>query len=104
MIDTHTSEQRRIVAVTASFEPALVRVRRRWPHLEILCTRLRVENGVYTGRIEEPLVGDAKVRAVAAHAAAHRVDLAKSFAYGDHHSDLPFMALAGESLFVAASQ
>ncbi|MGO4246412.1 HAD family hydrolase [Paenarthrobacter sp. RAF54_2] len=100
LLDKHTAEGRRIVAVTASFEPALVRVRRRWPHLELLCTRPAASNGIYTGDIEEALVADAKARAVAAHAVEFSVDLSGSFAYGDHSSDLPFMALAGESLLV----
>lgn len=101
LLDRHIRNGRRIVAVTASFEPALVRVRRRWPDLEVLCTLPLIENGRYTGEIEEALVGDAKARAVASHAADHGVDMLASFAYGDHHSDLPFMALAGESLLVS---
>lgn len=101
LLDEHTRNRRQIVAVTASFEPALVRVQRRWPHLEVVCTLPRSKNGRYTGEIEEALVGDAKARAVASHAAEHGVDLMASFAYGDHHSDLPFMALTGESLLVS---
>jgi HAD superfamily hydrolase (TIGR01490 family) len=101
LLDGHTRNRRRIVAVTASFEPALVRVQRRWPHLEVLCTLPRTKNGRYTGEIEEALVGNAKARAVASHAAEHGVDLMASFAYGDHHSDLPFMALVGQSLLVS---
>ncbi|MET3176096.1 UNVERIFIED_ORG: HAD superfamily hydrolase (TIGR01490 family) [Arthrobacter sp. UYCu721] len=101
LLDGHTRNRRQIVAVTASFEPALVRVQRRWPHLEVLCTLPRTKNGRYTGEIEEALVGNAKARAVASHAAEHGVDLVASFAYGDHHSDLPFMALTGESLLVS---
>jgi HAD superfamily hydrolase (TIGR01490 family) len=101
LLDGHTRKGRRLVAVTASFQPALVRVRRRWPHLELLCTLPRTHNGRYTGEIEEALVGGAKARAVASHAAEHGVDLTASFAYGDHPSDLPFMALAGESLLVS---
>jgi HAD superfamily hydrolase (TIGR01490 family) len=100
LLDKHTAAGRRIVAVTASFEPALVRVRRRWPHLELLCTFPAAANGIYTGEIKEALVADAKARAVAAHAAEFSVDLSGSFAYGDHRSDLPFMALTGESLLV----
>ncbi|WP_162943730.1 HAD family hydrolase [Arthrobacter celericrescens] len=101
LLDAHSLSGRKLVAVTASFEPALVRVRRRWPRIELLCTAPRVADGRYTGDVERPLVGDAKALAVAAHAAEHNVDLIGSFAYGDHHSDLQFMALAGESLLLA---
>ncbi|MFJ6537922.1 HAD family hydrolase [Paenarthrobacter sp. NPDC091711] len=104
LLDAHVDSGRQLVAVTASFEPALVRVRRRWPQLALICTRPLVAAGEYTGEIEEALVGEAKKRAVLAHASGNNVDLAGSFAYGDHHSDLPFMALAGESLLVEAAR
>lgn len=104
ILDEHTHNARRIVEVTASFRPALVRVQRRWPHLEVLCTLPLSVRGRYTSEIAEPLVGDAKARAVKSHAVEHGVDLAASFAYGDHHSDLPFMALAGRSLLVGATR
>ena len=100
LLDAHASAGRRLVAVTASFEPALERVRRRWPTLELLCTNPVVAGGRYTGGITEALVGDAKAKAVRRHAALSGVDLASSYAYGDHSSDLPFMALAGESMLV----
>lgn len=100
LLDGHARNRRHLVAVTASFEPALVRVKRRRPQLELLCALPRSENGRYTGEIEEALVGAAKARAVASHAVEHGVDLAASFAYGDHDSDRPFMALTGESLLV----
>lgn len=100
LMDHHLLSGRRIVAVTASFPPALVRVLHRWPSLEVLCTVPLTDGGLYTGGISEAMVGQAKADAVAAHAERHGVDLAASFAYGDHCSDLPFMELAGQSLFV----
>lgn len=100
LLDKHTAAGRRLVAVTASFEPALLHVRRRWPNLELLCTRPLLAGDSYTGEIEGALVGEAKAEAVLTHAAEHGVDLSASFAYGDHSSDLQFMALAGQSLLV----
>ena len=100
LLDAHASAGRRLVAVTASFAPALERVRRRWPTMELLCTDPVVADGRYTGGIREALVGEAKARAVREHAAVSGVDLGASYAYGDHSSDLPFMALAGESMLV----
>ncbi len=103
LLDGHVRAGRRIVAVTASFPPALVRVLRRWPTLELLCAELVTERGVYTGGIDEAMVGEAKAKAVAAHASRNRIDLAGSFAYGDHASDVPFMRLAGHSLMIGNS-
>lgn len=100
LLDAHAAAGRQLVAVTASFAPALEHVRRRWPTLELLCTEPVVTDGRYTGGIREALVGEAKARAVRRHAAVSGVDLDASYAYGDHSSDLPFMALAGESMLV----
>lgn len=104
LLDEHTRLGRQIVAVTASFPPALVRVQRRWPHMVVVpTTALSTKDGVYTGEIAEAMVGDAKARAVVVHAERCGIDLTASYAYGDHHSDLPFMSLVGESLLVGPS-
>ena len=49
LLDGHARIRRQIVAVTASFGPALMRVLRRWPQLDVLCTVSRTRDGRYTG-------------------------------------------------------
>lgn len=95
-LDHHAALGHRLVAVTASFKPALGHVMRRWPTLEVLCTEPLVHDGVYTGFVHEPLLGAAKASAVEAHAERFGIDLDASFGYGDHDSDLPFLALMGK--------
>ncbi len=63
-----------------------------------LCTRMEVEDGLFTGRIEPPLCyGEGKVTRAAALAAELGVSLADCSYYGDSYSDLPVLLAVGES-------
>jgi len=64
------------------------------PH--VLCTRLEVEDGVFTGRVVHPTCwGEGKAEAGRQLAAEHDLDLAESFFYTDSHDDLPLLEIVG---------
>jgi putative phosphoserine phosphatase/1-acylglycerol-3-phosphate O-acyltransferase len=64
------------------------------PH--VLCTRLEVEDGVFTGRVVRPTCwGEGKSVAAKALAAAHDLDLSESYFYTDSHEDLPLLMDVG---------
>ena len=64
--------------------------------LTIIGTQLEVRDGLWTGEIAgEHVCGTAKQRAIVQLAAAHNLDLARSFAYGDSVSDLPMLETVG---------
>jgi putative phosphoserine phosphatase/1-acylglycerol-3-phosphate O-acyltransferase len=64
------------------------------PH--VLCTRLEVENGRFTGRFVRPTCyGEGKLTAARALADAHGVDLADSYFYTDSDEDLPLLDAVG---------
>jgi HAD superfamily hydrolase (TIGR01490 family) len=57
--------------------------------------------GAFTGRFDGPFVyGQGKVKAMAAFAAEHDIDLAESFAYSDSLSDLPMLRAVGHPVAV----
>lgn len=64
---------------------------------EVLCNRLVVgEDGALTGDVVEPVIwGDGKSAAVQRHAAAHGVDLSKSYFYADGDEDVALMHIIG---------
>ncbi|MGI5187390.1 HAD family hydrolase [Promicromonospora sp. CA-289599] len=99
-IETHVARGARLVAVSASFPPALVAVRARWPGMCLLTTEAHVRDGRYTGTVETPLVGQAKADAVLEHAQLYGVDLSQTVGYGDHASDLPFLRVLGAGYLV----
>lgn len=90
----------RVVVVSAAFAPALLGLRQRWPEADVLATRAVVRDGRFTGDVVEPLVGEAKVRAVRVHAETHGIPLERSAGFGDHESDLPFLRAVGAGTWV----
>ncbi|MCG8588226.1 MAG: HAD-IB family hydrolase [Proteobacteria bacterium] len=62
----------------------------------VLCTRLEVEDGVFTGEIQRPTCyGEGKAVAARALAESHDLDLTRSWFYTDSHEDLPLLEIVG---------
>jgi putative phosphoserine phosphatase/1-acylglycerol-3-phosphate O-acyltransferase len=62
----------------------------------VLCTRLEVEDGHFTGRFVRPACwGEGKADAVRALAAEEGLDLAQSYFYSDAAEDLPLFEIVG---------
>jgi HAD superfamily hydrolase (TIGR01490 family) len=62
----------------------------------VICTRLEVADGVFTGAWEPPLCyGPGKVERARVWAAEHGVDLSRSTFYTDSISDLPMLEAVG---------
>jgi HAD superfamily hydrolase (TIGR01490 family) len=89
-----------IILVSGSFGACLDPIARYLGADGVLCSRPAVRDGRYTGTIAVPMVGSTKAAAVRAEAAARGIDLAASFAYGDHVSDLPVLSLVGNPVVV----
>ena len=69
------------------------------PH--VLCTRLAVKDGRFTGEVVAPLAfGQGKVVLAERWAAEHGVDLSRSVFYSDSISDLPMLEHVGEARVV----
>lgn len=67
----------------------------------VLCSRLAVEDGRFTGEVVPPFCyGAGKVVAVERWARAHRVDLAESAFFTDSISDLPLLERVGEPVVI----
>lgn len=63
----------------------------------VICTRLEVRDGRFTGSYQHPLCyGAGKVEAASVWARDHGVDLAASAFYTDSASDLPMLERVGE--------
>lgn len=62
----------------------------------VLCTRLTVESGRFTGGCDRLCYGDDKARIAEEWAATEGVDLSRSVFYTDSVSDLPMLLRVGE--------
>ncbi|WP_406184864.1 HAD family hydrolase [Streptomyces sp. NBC_01006] len=90
-----------LVLVSGSFPPLLEPLARELGAETVLCTRPLIEDGIYTGEVGTPVIGEGKRAAVLAHLAARpAVDPRDCFAYGDHVSDLPMLELVGHPVAV----
>ena len=68
---------------------------------QIIGSELAVLNEAYTGALAAPHpYGEEKATLARRFAREHGVDLAASYAYADHHSDAPFLALFGHPVCV----
>ena len=64
------------------------------PH--VMCTRMEIERGKFTGRIIEPACwGEGKAYAAQELAKKHELDLSKSYFYTDSASDAPLLEIVG---------
>jgi len=62
----------------------------------VLCTRLEVDDGIFTGRVHHPTCfGNGKAAAARDLAERLGLDLAESWFYTDSHDDLPALELVG---------
>lgn len=88
-LEKHISAGKEIVLTSAAFEP-IVEAAAEFFHIpHYTCTKLEVENGIYTGRlVGKPNYGENKIHNL------EKYDFRGSFAYSDHHSDIPLLQKA----------
>jgi HAD superfamily hydrolase (TIGR01490 family) len=91
-----------LVLLSASVDYYLRPVQEELGFDHLLCTELeRDASGICTGRTKGPVVVGAQKRTVAEEfARAAGVDLAASYAYGDHHSDAALLESVGHPVAV----
>ena len=65
----------------------------------VACSGLEVKNGVFTGRVRQPVCyGRGKLHAARRFEARHGFDLSRSVFYSDSHEDLPLLDAVGDPL------
>lgn len=63
---------------------------------EVMCTRMEVQDGAFTGRIIEPACwGEGKAYAAQQFTEQHNIELSKSYFYTDSAEDLPLLEMVG---------
>ncbi|MFE0178870.1 HAD family hydrolase [Streptomyces sp. NPDC059002] len=99
----HQRNGDRVALVSGSFPACLTPLAEDLGADLVLCTRqITDQDGLLTGEVLRPVIGEAKVAAVATALADWSVDPASCFAYGDHSSDLPMLRVVGHPVAVGA--
>ncbi len=68
--------------------------------IDVIGCELLEEDGRWTGEVSGPLYGGDKRAAIDAYAESHDIDLATSYAYTDHWSDVFFLEAVGHPVVV----
>jgi len=96
LVDAHRRKGHTIGVVSAATRYQIDPLARELDIAHVLCTRLQVRKGVFTGKILKPTCyGEGKARAVRSFATAHGVDVRHSYFYTDSDEDLPLLDVIG---------
>lgn len=96
----HKQAGAEIVLVSGSFHPVVDPIADELGVHIVYCTELVENNGVCTGELRAPMIGESKAHAVRAHLTRRAYAPEKCFAYGDHGSDLTMLELVGYPVVV----
>jgi HAD superfamily hydrolase (TIGR01490 family) len=101
VIEGHRAAGRRIVIVTTGMADLVKHSKRALGEdVEIIGVQMRAIDGIWQGRVEGPLYGVHKAGSVRDWAHTNGVDLAASYAYSDHYSDVAFLGAVGHPVCV----
>jgi HAD superfamily hydrolase (TIGR01490 family) len=95
LIAEHQAAGRDVVLVSASGEEMVRPIGAELGVTDVIATRMRIEDGRYTGEVAFYAAGPSKVQAVRELAAERGYDLADSYAYSDSISDVPMLESVG---------
>lgn len=99
-IDRHRRRGDQVVLLTGSTQYASEAVARGLGIDHVLCSRLEVQAGRFTGRLSQKCYGEHKVVLAERFAAEHGIDLARSWFYSDSYNDLPMLSRVGTAVAV----
>lgn len=67
----------------------------------LLCSKIETQDGYYTGKlINGPIIGEGKAKAITDFSQKYDIDLSRSYAYGDHYSDIPMLSTVGHPFII----
>ncbi len=99
-IESHRRHGDMVILLSASTQYAAESVGRGLDMDHVLCSRLEVEDGLFTGRLETFCFGEYKVDIAESFASRHGIDVERSFFYSDSFNDLPMLERVGAPVVV----
>jgi HAD superfamily hydrolase (TIGR01490 family) len=99
-IDRHRERGDVLVLATGSTQYAAEAVARGLGIDHVLCSRIEVVDGRFTGKLTAMGFGDHKVALAERFARDHGIDLARSTFYSDSYNDLPLLRRVGAAVAV----
>jgi HAD superfamily hydrolase (TIGR01490 family) len=100
-VEEHRARGERVVLLTGATQYIAEPIARATEIADVICSRLEVKDGRFTGRVIEPVCfGAGKVAAAEAWAERNAVDLAATTFYTDSYTDLPMLERVGRPVAV----
>jgi HAD superfamily hydrolase (TIGR01490 family) len=100
LAEEHSARGERVYIASAALQEVVDEISSRLGFGGAIASRAEVRDGVYTGRLERRLYGQAKADALVELATAEGIDLPGSTAYSDSYSDVPFLEAVGHPVVV----
>lgn len=95
-VDEHRRQGHLVVLLTGSLEPLAQQLQEELRADLVLASRLEIKGGSLSGVLSNQRpYGAEKARLVRELAYSHDIDLQRSYAYGDHHSDYKLLSAVG---------
>jgi len=95
-VAAHQDAGRRVVFVTGSLDFIMVPLARELGVDDVIAAEMTERDGKFTGALVGPPISErVKADRVRAFAAAHEIDLAASYAFGDSVADVPMLDCVG---------
>ncbi len=96
LVDAHLAKGHTVAIISAATPYQVNPIARDLGVEHVMCTRMEVKNGKFTGEIVEPACwGEGKSLAARDLAHQHNLDLEKSYFYTDSAEDLPLLEIVG---------
>lgn len=95
LIEEHQAAGRDVVLVSTSGEEMVRPIGEQLGVMDVIATRMRVEDGRYTGDVDFYAAGPNKVSAVHELAKERGYDLGACYAYSDSVTDVPLLEIVG---------
>ncbi len=96
LVEAHMAKGHTVAIVSAATPYQVEPASRDLGIKHVMCTRMAVQKGKFTGEIVEPACwGQGKAIQGEAFAKKHNIDLQKSYFYTDSHEDLPLLEIVG---------
>ncbi len=95
-VASHQAQGHLVVLLSGTLEPLADQLKQELGADLALAARLEVKEGALSGELNgQRPYGQEKARLVRQLCITHGIDLANSYAYGDHHSDYPLLSMVG---------
>jgi putative phosphoserine phosphatase/1-acylglycerol-3-phosphate O-acyltransferase len=97
LVSAHLAQGHTVAIVSAATPYQIEPIARELGINQVMCTRMEVKDGEFTGKIIEPACwGIGKAQQATQFAENFKIDLSKSYFYTDSYEDLPLLEIVGK--------